>query len=55
LRLYATSQKVAGSRPDEVKEFLLIYLIIAAAQDPGVYSASNRSVYQNQINNISGE
>jgi hypothetical protein len=40
---YATSRKVAGSRPDEVNEFFSIYLILPAALGPGVYSASNRN------------
>jgi hypothetical protein len=30
-----------------------IYLILPAALDPGVYSASNRNEYQKQKNNIS--
>jgi hypothetical protein len=45
--------KVAGSRPDEVN--VSIYLILSAALDPGVYSASDRNEYQKQINNVSGE
>jgi hypothetical protein len=33
-----------------------IYLILSAALDPGVYSASNRNEYQkHKNNNISGE
>jgi hypothetical protein len=36
-------------------EFSSIYLIIPAALGPGVYSASNRSEYQKQKNNVSGE
>jgi hypothetical protein len=32
-----------------------IYLIILAALDPGVYSASNRNEYQKQKNNVSGK
>jgi hypothetical protein len=32
-----------------------IYLILPAALDPGVYSASNRNDYQKQKNNVSGE
>jgi hypothetical protein len=47
--------EVAGSRPDEVKEFFSIYLILPAALGPGVYSASNRNAYQKQKNNVSGE
>jgi hypothetical protein len=30
-----------GSIPDEVIGFLSIYLILPAAQGPGIYSASN--------------
>jgi hypothetical protein len=41
------------SRPDEVN--FSIYLILPAALDPGVYSASNRNEYQKQKNNVSGE
>jgi hypothetical protein len=55
LRPYATSQKVADSRPDEVNEFFSIYLILPAALGAGVYSASNRNEYQKQTNNVSGE
>jgi hypothetical protein len=33
----------------------LIYLILAAALGPGVYSASNRNEYKKQKNNVSGE
>jgi hypothetical protein len=46
--------KVAGSRPDEVN-FFLIYLILPAALDPWVYSASNRDEYRKQKNNVSAE
>jgi hypothetical protein len=46
---------VVGSRPDEVKEFFSIYLILPAKLGPGVYSASNRNEYQKQKNNVSGE
>jgi hypothetical protein len=35
------------SRPDEVK--FQIYLILAAALGPGVYSASNRIQYRNHF------
>jgi hypothetical protein len=53
---YATSRKIAGSRPDEVNAFFSIYLILLAALGPGVYSASNRNEYQKQKNNnVSGE
>jgi hypothetical protein len=38
----------AGSRSDEVNEFLSIYLILPATLGPGVYSASNRNEYQKQ-------
>jgi hypothetical protein len=41
----ATCRKVAGSRPDEVIFFFLIYLILPAALGPGVYSASNNNEY----------
>jgi hypothetical protein len=34
LRHYATSRKVAGSRPDEVNSFFSIYLIFLIALDP---------------------
>jgi hypothetical protein len=35
---------------------ILVYLILPAAPDPGVYSASNRNEYQkHKINNVSGE
>jgi hypothetical protein len=36
-------------------DFSSIYLILPAALDPGVYSASNRNEYKKQKNNISGE
>jgi hypothetical protein len=52
---YATSQKVAGSRSDEVNECFSIYLILPAALGPGAYSASNMNEYQKQKNNVSGE
>jgi hypothetical protein len=35
--------------------FFSIYLILAAALDPGVYSASYRNEYQKKKNNVSGE
>jgi hypothetical protein len=54
LRHYATSRKVAGSRPDEVNAFFSIPLILVAALGPGVYSASNGNEYQKQ-KNVSGE
>jgi hypothetical protein len=52
---YASSQKVADSRPDEVDDFFLIYLILPAALDPGVYSVSNRNESQKYNNDVSGE
>jgi hypothetical protein len=50
LRHYATSWRVAGSRPDEMNNFFSIYLILPAAPcwvlpNPGVQSASNRNEY----------
>jgi hypothetical protein len=45
----------AGSRSDEVNEFLSIYLILPAALGPGVYSVPKRNEYQKQKNNVSGE
>jgi hypothetical protein len=44
-----------GSRPDEVYDFLSIYLILQAALGPGVYSASYRNEYQKQENYVCGE
>jgi hypothetical protein len=41
LRHYATSWMVAGSSPDEVIQFVSIYLIFPILLDPEVYSASN--------------
>jgi hypothetical protein len=55
LRHYATSWKVKGLRPNEVFKFFSIYLILPAAEGPGVYSASDRNEYQKQKNNVSGE
>jgi hypothetical protein len=46
---------VVGSRLDEVNYFLSNYLILSAALDSGVYSASNRNEYQKKKNNVSGE
>jgi hypothetical protein len=54
LRLYATSRKVAGFRPDVVIDIFSIYLILLAVLDPGVYSASNIKEYQKQ-KKISGK
>jgi hypothetical protein len=48
LRRYATSRKVAGSRPNEMNEFSSIYLILLAAVGPEVFSASNRNECQKQ-------
>jgi hypothetical protein len=39
---YAISRKVAGSRPDEEKEFFSIYLIFLAALGPVSHLASKR-------------
>jgi hypothetical protein len=44
LRHYATSGKVAGSRPDVVN--FSIYLNLPAVLGPGFHSASNRNEYQ---------
>jgi hypothetical protein len=47
LRRYAASRKVPGSNPDEVIGFFFSNLPISPlTQCPGVYSASNRNVYQ---------
>jgi hypothetical protein len=54
-RHYSRRQKVAGSRLDEVNEFLSVYLILPYAPGPGVYSVSIRNEYQKQKNNVSGE
>jgi hypothetical protein len=57
MRHYATSRKVACSRPVEENDFFFfsIYLILPAALGPEVYSASNRNEYQKQKNNnVSG-
>jgi hypothetical protein len=48
LGYYAASQKVAGSRPDEVIEFFSIYLILLDALGPGVYTVSIRNEYKKQ-------
>jgi hypothetical protein len=48
LRHYAANRNVTGSRPDEVNDFLSIYLILPAALVPGVYSAFNSNEYQKQ-------
>jgi hypothetical protein len=52
---YSTSRKATGSRPDEVKEFFSIFVILPDALGPGVHSAPNRNEYQKQKNNVSGE
>jgi hypothetical protein len=52
---YATSRKVAASRPDEVNGFFSIHLILPSALGLGFDSASNRNEYQKQKNIISGE
>jgi hypothetical protein len=44
-----------GSRPDEVKEFFSIDLIIPDTIGPGVHSASNRTEYQKHKKNVCGE
>jgi hypothetical protein len=38
----------ADSRPDEVKEFLSIYLTLTVALGRGIHSDSNRNEYQKQ-------
>jgi hypothetical protein len=48
----AASWKVAGSKPDEVKIFLSIYLILLAALGSGVYSASNKNEYLKHKNDV---
>jgi hypothetical protein len=55
LRHYATSRKVAGLRCDEVNTFFFNLPNLPTALDNGVYSASNRNVYQKWKNYISGE
>jgi hypothetical protein len=46
---YATSRNAEGSKPDEINDFFFsIYLILPAAIDPGVYSASDINDYQRQ-------
>jgi hypothetical protein len=47
----ATSRKVVDLRPEELI-FFSIYLILSAAQGPGVYSAFNIDVYQKRKNRI---
>jgi hypothetical protein len=55
LRYYDTSPKFTGSRPDEVKDFFAIYLILPAALYPEAYSACNRNEYQKKKNHVSGQ
>jgi hypothetical protein len=38
-----------------MSEYFPIYIILAAALGPGVYSAFDGSEYQKQKNNVSGE
>jgi hypothetical protein len=38
-----------------MNEYVSIYLILLVALGPGIYSASDRSEYQKQKNNISRE
>jgi hypothetical protein len=38
-----------------MRRILSIYLILTAALNPGVHSASNRNEYQRQKNNVSDE
>jgi hypothetical protein len=45
----------AGRFMTRLGEFFSIYPILPAAVGPGVHSASNKSEYQNQKNNVSGE
>jgi hypothetical protein len=45
---YAASWNVAGLRPDEGASISPIYLILAAALRPGVYTDSNRNEDQKQ-------
>jgi hypothetical protein len=46
---------VPGLIPDEVTEFIAMYLNLTVALGSGVYSASHRNEYQKQRKNISGE
>jgi hypothetical protein len=55
MRRYATSRKVAASKPDDVIEFLQFTTSFKWRCDPGVYSASKRSEYQNQKIDVLGE
>jgi hypothetical protein len=53
--MYATSRKFSGSILDEVNDFSQYITIRLAALGLGVYSASKRSEYQKQKNNVSGD
>jgi hypothetical protein len=53
-RTEETGRSNVGLRPDEVNEFFSIYVILPAAQGPGVYSDSNRNDHQKQKNNVLG-
>jgi hypothetical protein len=44
-----------GSKPDELKEYLSIYLILPVALASGVYSAANRNENQKLKNSVSWE
>jgi hypothetical protein len=44
--LYGQRLYFAGSSPDEIFDFFLIYLILPAALGPGVDSATSRTEYQ---------
>jgi hypothetical protein len=50
----AVCYKPEGSRPDEINEFVIIYLILPATLGSGVYSVSNRNEYQKQKNSFWG-
>jgi hypothetical protein len=53
-RRHAISLKIAGRDP-KGEWFLSIYPILPAILGPGLYSGANRSEYQKQENNVSGE
>jgi hypothetical protein len=46
--LHATRRKVAGLRPDEVNNFY-VSQILPAALGPGIYSASNKCIPEEEI------
>jgi hypothetical protein len=48
LRQYGIGRKFAGSRPDELNEFLSIHLNLPVALDPGYFSTNSRNKYQRQ-------